>query len=248
LGRYTANAIACFSTHKSLPIIEANTRRLWSRVLGRAGDPTKPPLANDLWQLAEAALPSRSPADFNQSAMDIGSTICTPTRPACDRCPLVRFCRSFRDGTVGQIPTRVAKRAVVLRTDVSVVVWDHPRRRLLVTQRAPEGQWGGLWEFPRIECRNDETLEEAVPKALRCATTQPARILGTGPIIRHSIMHYRVTLHVVEVQITSTRQQRTSTPRRWISVNELLSLPWSTPQRKIARWLSQRESSNATTP
>ncbi|MFO0948473.1 MAG: hypothetical protein U1D30_21550 [Planctomycetota bacterium] len=54
LGKYTANAIACFAFEQRQPILEANTVRVWTRVCAAEGDPAKAPLLRGtLWELAE---------------------------------------------------------------------------------------------------------------------------------------------------------------------------------------------------
>src|SRR5215207_2882018 len=76
LGRYSANAVACFSRNDPQPILEANTVRLWSRLCGTRGDPARQPLLGGLWRTAEALLPRKRPRDFNLALMDLGAGVC----------------------------------------------------------------------------------------------------------------------------------------------------------------------------
>ena len=37
------------------------------------------------------------PGDFNQSLMELGATLCSPTTPTCQICPLQSVCRAYKE-------------------------------------------------------------------------------------------------------------------------------------------------------
>src|SRR5262245_7752921 len=88
LGEYTRNAILSQAFDLRLPILEANSARVLSRLVGQEDDPRKGPARKALWQVAEALLPRDQVGDFNQALMELGALVCTPERPACAECPL----------------------------------------------------------------------------------------------------------------------------------------------------------------
>jgi A/G-specific adenine glycosylase len=235
LGKYTANAIACFALNQPLPIIEANTRRLWTRLTAAAGNPAKPPLETSLWQLAQDVLPKREFADFNQGVMDLGSMICTPKSPACDKCPLAAFCVAHQTSTEDQFPQLAPRRAFVDVEHVTVLLWDKEKNQLLVTQRPDDGPWAGLWEFPRVEKMGDEEYASAASRALKSFTDQSFRIHSVVMTLRHGIMHYKVTLTCFEAELLQSIPSKATKPSgiRWVSPKDLLTLPFSSPQRRI---------------
>jgi A/G-specific adenine glycosylase len=47
----------------------------------------------DAQSLADRLLPPGRSWDFNQAMFDLGATMCTATRPACEHCPLRQQCR-----------------------------------------------------------------------------------------------------------------------------------------------------------
>ena len=57
IGRYTAGAILSFGTDRPYPIVEANTLRLYSRLLLLREDPRKAAGQRKLWKFAAAARP-----------------------------------------------------------------------------------------------------------------------------------------------------------------------------------------------
>jgi len=94
IGRYTANALLSFAFHRSVPLVETNVRRVFSRLLlpmKRTSDLIDIPHA---WEIASGLLPVRRSADWNQALMDLGATVCTARNPRCGSCPVSRFCAS----------------------------------------------------------------------------------------------------------------------------------------------------------
>lgn len=47
--------------------------------------------------LARALVDEARPGDFNQSLMELGATVCTPTAPSCASCPLQSHCRAYAE-------------------------------------------------------------------------------------------------------------------------------------------------------
>jgi A/G-specific adenine glycosylase len=92
--------------------------------------------------------------------MELGATVCRPRRPDCLLCPLVSVCEARRAGLEERLP-RPAARAVQSRhTLVSALVLtptdDGPG--VWLSQRAPHGLLGGLWELPTCEAGEPEAL------------------------------------------------------------------------------------------
>jgi len=88
IGRYTANAIACFAHEQRVPVVDTNIHRVLSRLYpGTSGAP-------ETWRLAEEILPGRNAYSWNQALMELGALVCTPTSPLCSRCPINSLCPS----------------------------------------------------------------------------------------------------------------------------------------------------------
>ncbi len=98
IGRYTAGAILSIGRDQPLPILEANTIRVWSRWLAYAEATHTPTAQKLLWQTAEDLLPAEDVGLFNQALMEIGALVCTPREPNCDDCPLQSTCQAFKAG------------------------------------------------------------------------------------------------------------------------------------------------------
>lgn len=242
LGQYAANAIACFAFHQKRPIIEANTRRLWTRVCAADGDPAREPLNGELWRLAEQLLPRTRFRDFNQAVMDLGSQICLSRGPNCPRCPLRAVCRAHADEAVHRFPGRAKPVNTIDVDHVCVVIWRPGERRggprVLVRQLPKTGLWAGLWEFPRVERHPRESWESAALRAAResrCGTI----LLGSQLLsVRHSVLHFRVQLRCFQgFRREGTQRSTVARGRRWVRLSELAGLAFPSPQRRIVQWL-----------
>jgi A/G-specific adenine glycosylase len=86
VGRYTAAAIAAQVDDADAIGIEVNIRRVCERV---AGDRLN---ERDAEKWARAVGEGLGPRDRLLALMDLGATICTARRPACERCPIVGEC------------------------------------------------------------------------------------------------------------------------------------------------------------
>lgn len=237
LGRYTANAIACFAHGTKAPILEANTVRLWSRVCAAEGNPAAAPLNGQLWELAATVLPARRVADFNQALMDLGSAVCTASDPACSQCPIASQCVAHRQGTMDRFPQKAAKPAIQRVEEAAVVLFDGDK--VLVRQRPGEGRWANLWEFPRAERMEGESWEATANRALREVTSQAFRLGPQRLELKHGIMHYRVLLKCYDATVAprSKLDNDHDERLRWVALNDLELLPFSSPQRRIAATL-----------
>ncbi|MDX1447692.1 MAG: A/G-specific adenine glycosylase [Acidimicrobiia bacterium] len=86
VGRYTAAAVAVFADGSRRAAVDVNLRRIVSRWTGvPLGEAAAFEAANELVD------PAR-PGDWNQAMMDLGSTLCRPTRPRCPECPVAQWC------------------------------------------------------------------------------------------------------------------------------------------------------------
>ena len=78
IGRYTAGAIASFAYDRRAPVVEANTLRVYMRLLALREPTDSTAAPNAVWEFAERAVPLRSAGKFNEALMDLGATICVP--------------------------------------------------------------------------------------------------------------------------------------------------------------------------
>jgi A/G-specific adenine glycosylase len=244
LGRYTANAVLSQTFDARLPILEANSQRVLSRLFGRAEDPRQGPARAWLWRAAEELLPGRpgnkrapGAGEFNQALMELGALVCTPAAPRCGACPLAARCVARQQGLQEVIPARTPPPGPTFVQEAAVVV----RRgdRVLLVQRPASGRWAGLWEFPHGPLQEGETHDAAARRLgpnLTGLELEPGAEILT---IRHGITRYRVTLVCFEAEyVAGTFRSPFYVRGEWLAPADLAARPVSSPQRRLARALT----------
>jgi A/G-specific adenine glycosylase len=249
IGRYTAGAIASFAFDHPAPIVEANTLRLYTRLLGFDGNPRSATGQALLWRFAESVLPRSRPGEFNQALLDLGATVCTPAEPACKTCPVMSLCSAFQSGRQGELPRRAQRPEPTDVVECAVVVTH--RGRYLLRRCQPGERWAGLWDFPRFALDSAcatmlRDRPETVPSRLATAaidgvealTAVRPRLTGALGQLRHSVTRYRITLLCLQGESTSSRLSRGASHLKWVHGEELAQLPLSTTGREIvSRWV-----------
>jgi A/G-specific adenine glycosylase len=236
LGRYTRNAVLSQAFDCRLPILEANSQRVLSRLFGRTEDPRQGPARHWLWQAAEDILPARNVGAFNQALMELGALICTPSVPRCSECPLAARCVARQLGKQESIPARPAPPQTIDIQEAAIVV----RRgaEVLLVQRPSSGRWAGLWEFPHGPLVAGESHEAAASRLLHQLIGIHARLGPELLTIRHGIMHYRIALTCFEADyVGGDFQSEFYIEGRWLTLANLAAYPVSSPQRRLASFL-----------
>jgi A/G-specific adenine glycosylase len=243
IGRYTAGAIASIAFDRRAPILEANSIRLLSRLIGYDGDPSIAAGQRLLWQTAEEILPQKNVAEFNQALMELGSLVCTPAEPNCGQCPLSALCAAYAGGLQRDIPRPKTPTAYTQLREAAVVV--RRRGRVLLRQCGPRERWAGLWDFPRFALEAEGPLFAANELAEKVLLQTGIRCVP-GPLLKslkHGVTRYRITLDCYEAAYAGGRaRSANSTAVRWIKYAELKSLPLSTTGRMLAEMVSKRVS------
>jgi len=240
IGRYTAGAIVSIAFDKRSPILEANTIRLFTRLVAYDGAPTSTAGQKRLWNVAEQLLPRTQFARFNQALMELGSLVCTPKSPKCKECPVASLCEANRTGRVDALQPTTKKVAFTELHEAAVVV--RRRSKVLLRQCGADERWAGLWDFPRFAVESEGPLfaeEELSQKVLD--QTGIACIIGPHlKTLKHGVTRYRITLDCYEARRRSGRLKSTqASPAKWVSPSELADYPLSVTGRKIAKLLGE---------
>jgi A/G-specific adenine glycosylase len=234
IGRYTAGAILSIGRDARLPILEANTVRVLSRLLAYRGDVQSTAGQQRLWQFAEELLPEEQIGHFNQSLMELGATICTPREPACLLCPVARLCPTRDRGLQDKIPAPKKKKVYEEVTEAAVVL----RRAdgsVLLRRCEPGERWAGLWDFPRVVAAAPEAIATAIADLIG-AKVEIGEQLTT---LKHGVTRFRITLKVYEGKCIG-RLGSPGGSRQWVQRAALADFALSTTGRKIARLISSK--------
>lgn len=151
IGRSTAGAIAAFCFSERTPILDANVRRVLTRVLGFDADLAVAKNERLLWDQAEGLLPvddlEAAIPRYTQGLMDLGASMCSPRSPDCPPCPLAGICIAGRAGDAERYPVRTRK--LKRRAEAWwLLVMRDATGRVWLQRRPDSGIWAGLFCLP----------------------------------------------------------------------------------------------------
>lgn len=224
IGRSTAAAIASLCFGERVAILDANVRRVVTRVLGFDADLASVANQHLLWAAATELLPrrdlSRTMPRYTQGMMDLGATVCLARQPLCLVCPLSDGCEARRRGTPASFPVLTRK---LKRSSQSVwLLWARTTQAAVWLQRRPTpGVWAGLYCMPWFDRR--EELVSAVPARHRAA-------LHDMKAFKHVLTHKDLYLHPVQVLLPS--MARGSVEGQWFGADEWPRLGLPAPVRR----------------
>ena len=186
IGRSTAAAIAAFCFGERVAILDGNVKRVLTRVLAYDGDIAQSASEKALWAIATDLLPHAPPGEplhaamaaYTQGLMDLGATVCTIRRPACDACPASAHCQGRASGAPERYPVKTRKLKRGKRA--SVLLWLQHEDRVWLVRRADSGVWAQLWSLPEFDTA--VALERAVE-------AWPGTLEWMAPF-RHVLTHF----------------------------------------------------------
>lgn len=247
VGRYTAGAITSFAYDSRRPVLEANTIRLFSRLIALRDDPRLADSQTRLWDFAEAILPRHDgSAAINQAVMELGSLVCTPTNPNCEACPLADICPTHELGLQAEIPLPKPKKQISELAHVLTLIQN--QGRFLVRQNEKGEWWEGLWDFPRATvnavpawlAKLDQPALLTAPRRAKLETIfknqlgldcQVHRWVRT---LRHTVTRYRIQLHCFEAGIAEDFDATSLAGQwKWVTPKQLAALPKTSTANKL---------------
>lgn len=233
IGAYSAAAMLSIACGEPVAAVDGNVLRILSRVFWLPGGGREGKEKQRAERLAQAAVPTEKPGDFNQALMDLGATVCTPRSPSCDVCPLQDRCRAFARGKPDAIPQR---RRAAMRNVSVVAALVRKGNKLLLVQRPHAGTWGGLWELPNVRLAEGEAEAAALEAYLREALGLQVRVGERCAGLEYGITTSRISLTVYECEVAGGRLRcREHRCGRWVKAEELAGYALPAPHRKVLR-------------
>ncbi len=232
IGPSTAAAIAAFAYGARAAILDGNVKRVFCRVFGIEGFPGQSQVEKQLWQRAGALLPAKDIEAYTQGLMDLGATVCTRSRPACDACPMQARCIAHESGRTAELPARKPKKPVPEKSTVMLVVLH--KGEVLLEQRPPQGIWGGLQSLPELLRLGEESLTPEIGEvALALASFGDVHAVEPLPAFTHAFTHYR--LHVLPLKVTLGKRQPGAAQAAygWQPLSAIASAALPSPVRKL---------------
>jgi A/G-specific adenine glycosylase len=226
IGRSTASAIASLCFGERVAILDANVKRVLTRVLGFDDDLALAASERKLWQAATDLLPTaeRAATDmpgYTQGMMDLGATVCSPRKPSCGACPVNTSCRAKSAADPERYPVRTRK---LKRSSQSLwLLWAQtPENAVWLSKRPTPGVWAGLHCLPLFE--SEAAMMAALPQPLQ-------EIAIPQPVFTHVLTHKDLHLHPWRLQLPDASLQWAD--GRWVSAQDWPGLGLPAPVRKL---------------
>src|SRR6202044_3408583 len=213
IGPYTAAAIAAIAFGRRTMPVDGNIERVVSRLF--AVEEPLPQAKPLIQQLAATLLGASRAGDSAQALMDLGSSICTPKKPACALCPLNEDCLARARGDQETFPRKALKKTGALRRGAAFVVTRGDE--LLVRTRAERGLLGGMTEVPGsdwLAAQDDKAALEQAP-----VLNGIARWHRKAGIVTHVFTHFPLELVVYTASVPA--RARAPEGMRWVPVATL---------------------------
>ena len=192
IGRSTAAAISSLCFGERVAILDANVKRVVTRVQGFDADLAKATNERKLWELATALIPSAAESKipqamqrYTQGMMDLGATVCLPKKPLCLLCPVQPHCEAAAQGLPEKYPVRTR---TLKRSSQSIwLLWAKRKDGAVwLSKRPTPGVWAGLYCLPLMD--SEDALLASLPSKLQAAVTEM-------PMVLHVLTHKDLYLH-----------------------------------------------------
>lgn len=216
IGPYTAGAIASIAFDRPVPAVDGNVIRVVSRLKGIRENVGIPSVRRALESAAASIVPQTRPGDFNQALMDLGSSICCPGTPDCERCPLRSVCDAYEAGDADELPVLPRKNPPkVLDYDLCMIFSGN---RILMRQRT-ETLLKGLWVFPMLE--GHESQRKLLANVRRQLQVEALSIHAEGEA-KHVFTHQIWQMKLYRIETAENAQAPAG--YRFVPLNEMDSL------------------------
>lgn len=197
VGRSTAGAILALALDRRAPILDGNVKRVLARYHAVEGWPGQAAVQKQLWTFAERHTPDERVADYTQSIMDLGATVCVRNQPHCERCPVSIDCRSRIAGLQHTVPGPRPRRER-RRREVRMLIVSDPEQRVLLARRPASGIWGGLYSLPELADGED-------PKSW-CDRYLGAAVDRQAPMdsVDHAFTHFDLSIQPLLIELAAS--------------------------------------------
>jgi len=242
IGPYTASAISAIAFGRRTMPVDGNIERVVSRLFAVEEPlPQAKPLIKELAatllagdektragdEKTRAGDEESRAGDSAQALMDLGSSICTPRKPACALCPLNDDCAARLRGDQETFPRKAPKKTGALRRGAAFVVTRGDQ--LLVRTRSEKGLLGGMTEVPGsdwLAAQDDKDALKQAP-ALKGVTRWHRK---TG-VVTHVFTHFPLELVVYTASVPA--RARAPGGMRWVLVATLAEEALPNVMRKV---------------
>ena len=192
----------CLLDEVDAPLDEANVRRFSDMIVEMSEKVQFLYISHNkvTMEIAEQLTPNSRVDDYTQAIMDLGATLCTRSKPDCDRCPMNKNCQAFQSDIQTSLPKSKPKKVIPQRHTWLVLIESENGARLL-EKRAPAGIWGGLYSLPEFSTDIDEA---ELAKLCEQRFGGQFEYIEKHNSINHVFSHFKLELKPIKLKMMGT--------------------------------------------
>ncbi len=240
-GPYTAGAVASLAFNQPEAALDGNVKRVIGRLFPKFNNLRRAPGKKDMERFLEGWIPRGRASDFNQALMDLGATVCIPSRPRCSACPVLKFCPMK-----GELPEKKS-RGRKFREETWAVALVEKEGRYLLHRNEARGLLAGLWQFPKAVVDKNQAKEgghknpgKLLKKCLLQDFGLEIKIVSHLPEQEHLFTHIHALMKPYLCSVSDPRNPPPlSKSVRWVKPSGFSRYPISTAMRKMAALLNR---------
>ncbi len=226
IGRSTAGAILSFAYGQDETILDGNVKRILCRCYQIQGWSGHTKTQKHLWELIEALCPKQNCDHFNQALMDLGSSLCSRSKPDCQLCPLNQLCLAYNNKQTHLYPQSKAKIKKPTKATYLLVI-KNTLGEYFLEKRPQKGIWGGLWSFPQVE--QSKQIQLWLDKHHLVST---AEIIEKAEF-KHTFSHYHLLITPIFITVKNDYSVHELNQQLWFNPEKPLKLGLPAPIKKL---------------
>lgn len=250
IGPYTGGAIGSIAFSLPEPAIDGNVMRVYSRLFCLADDIALPKTRKVFDRYVRDTMSQSEPGDFNQALMDLGATICTPTKPSCETCPIQAYCEAKQTNTISKYPVKKKKEKATPLYYVADIL-QNDTGAFLLEKRPSDGLLADMWTFPMREVTKKDydrfsqiydsqdistgVVAEQLSLYDEADNVKGKKLLG---IVTHIFSHRKWHILVVQDELKGLNNTHL-TNQEWSYLDEFPQYAFPKPQQKMVELLKK---------
>ena len=186
IGISTAGAILSLAFEKPGIILDGNVKRVLLRYTGDKSPINESKTQKKLIKFSEKLLPKKNFRLYSQGMMDLGSMICKPKNPICQKCPIYKNCKSFELNFQDIIPFKKPLKQKKEKEINWYLIFS--KDKVLLKRNDKKGIWQNLWVFPEKDLISKTKLRLLKDKEKL-------------PLMIHNLSHQKLFISTVKYSI-----------------------------------------------
>lgn len=237
IGDYTASAIASICFNVPIAVIDGNVKRVISRLYGIAIPPDTSSGLKAIREKLDDLLDRDDPGTFNQAMMEFGALVCTPMKPACDKCIFNNKCEAAKsDPTLFPVKSKKILRKARFFHYLCFRFSYHDTSSTVLRRRLGNDIWKHLYDFPAIETKEFLSSENLVshPEFSEMLEGREYELVAAGKI-KHVLTHQDIHASFYKIQVKDPLPWMMQQPYSIAGLHELGQFPMP---RLIGKYLA----------